>query len=177
MPSDQEPKDAKLLIIIFTIGTIIIFAAWAFWAYMTFTGMMDREEAAAAFPASSVVAPEPIVVEEVPAVSPVESVEVQAAPQPSQRIATVEPVAPVEEPVQIPWAAEMTEAGIAPSDQPIALELIMTGRDWNLDQCGCHRAAVTLPTVLPRFIYLNTYVSSNYGSWTAAKAQAAQGGW
>lgn len=108
-------------------------------------------------------------VEEEPETQPAAAVQESA---PAQQQPATDP-----EPSSSTWTDAMNSAGIAPADQPIALELLFTDTPWNVYHCACARQVLNIISPEGRFYFLNGYVIRNYGSWAGAKAQAATGAW
>lgn len=166
----------RAAVLVLSVLALVIFTAWITWLVTTAQYTAEKVEQAltpvTVAPALTIptvdVEPVAVVQEVAPAV---EDVAV------SQRTASVIEDTPADEAPTLPFASEMAIAGIASIDQPIVLSLAMNEYGWNLGACGCQPSALRLPHDGPRFIYLNAYVKSHYGSWTAAQAQAAQGGW
>ena len=160
-----------------SVFAVIIFVGWFAWLLASTASVSDQVQHAAApvvaAPVFSSLAKKSTdLIPEAPAELPAGEVEapVQTAPV-AQEEAPAQPVS------SSPWTEVLDTVGIPQADQAIVLELTMTGFEWNLTNCGCGFAVMALSSPEARFTHLNNYVNKHYGSWSAARDQAAQGSW
>lgn len=167
----------KKTIIGLSVFAFIIFVGWLAWLLASTASFGDQVQHAAApvvaGPVFSSLAKKTTdLIPEAPADLP--AVEVDA---PVQTAPVVQEEAPVQPASSSPWSSALNTVGIPQADQAIVLELTMNGFDWNLTNCGCGFSVMALSSPEARFTHLNNYVNKHYGSWSAARDQAAQGSW
>jgi hypothetical protein len=116
--------------------------------------------------------PQPVAVS-APAPSPVEVVApVVASPAPAPTVSA--PIAPAGYTGK--YAAEMSTAGIAESDQPIVASLMLSGNQWAPNASPQMREISRQADPTLRIIAANAYVQERWGSWQGASDFAAAHG-
>lgn len=155
----------------------IVFVGWLAWVLASITSFGDQVQHAAAPVVagpvvSSLAKKSTDLIPEAPAELPAgeDEAPVQTAP-------VVHEEAPAQPVSSSPWTGALNTVGIPQADQAIVLKLTMTGFEWNLSNCGCGFSVMALSSPEARFTHLNNYVNKHYGSWSAARDQAAQGSW
>lgn len=167
-------RNKRMLAIVVVLAS---FAAVVFtlWLYDTISKLNTQPEAPKQALVAQVVEETPEPVQAVEEAAPEAEVQQPAAAAPTEtaRVAAEAPAQPA-----VRFAAEMTEAGIAASDQPIVESLVFKDYDWSLHNCACARLVYgTSFNTVHRFRLLNHYTIANYTNWTNAAAQATQGAW
>jgi hypothetical protein len=153
---------------------ILFFAVTCFLGYLVLGWMIAKDVQSALAPAALATIGEAVEPRALP--EPIESP--QDAPVVKQRIAThVEPATPPAPAKTIDKAEAMTAAGIAPSDQAIAAELLLDENGWIPSG---HSYGVFLgnraSNDVEHFQIVHRYVIHQYGSWANTKAWATHNG-
>lgn len=168
----------KRTVIALVFLAVLVLTVWVVWFFVSMQSVTEELQTAA-LPAAVA----PIMVgaanaDELLPVPPAPEAVVQEG-EPVQSVAAVVKEAPVQLAApESPWTGPLNTVGIAPADQPIVIELSMTGFEWNLLNCACYTQVHALSSNESRFHYLNIYVERHYGTWSAARDHfAAKGNW
>lgn len=108
------------------------------------------------------------------------------AAQLQERNAPAQPTATTTEPApqpQAPYEADMIAAGISAADQPIVRAMVLPNGEWDYTNLNPNVSTRVMfnkwsKDYKARFVALNYYVVSAYGSWAEAQAHySATGKW
>ncbi|TFC63731.1 hypothetical protein E3O62_02580 [Cryobacterium sp. TMT2-15-1] len=161
------------------VGVVLLllagYLAFMAWTFKTTSDETRTQSTSRQSSVSQAVSPSEPVIEEATTVeleTPV--VTEQPAPSPTARTA---PAETIPTPAATQHSVAMSAAGIAESDHEIAESIVFIGSDWNLFYCVAGQLAMTATEPSARLGVVNRYVINNYGTWSAAQAQAAKGQW
>ena len=169
----------EFIIIASVVLAVGLFAAFAFLMIQAFTRTGEAISSAASIASTHMV--ETQIDQPAPASEPVSepAQAAQDAPVEARAIQSESEPTPAPEPAQpVPYAAQMSAAGIDPANHSTVHTLLFIGDQWNLaGPAGIIGSRE--PDPIARFAAIDDYVLSTYGSWAGAQAhaQANEGKW